>query len=113
MLRHAWGRAVADSGPLRFRSSFPDGSPVQALRRMAKKQITSKHCPVVAIIRKKGSVDADSSVAFDALSPHQVHVLIVLTGNGNDRYTKVRGYDYIINITWAANRESNPTWLPP
>ena len=36
----------------------------------------------------------------------------MLTGNGNERYTKVRGYDYIINATWAANHESNPTWLP-
>ena len=78
---------------------------------MAKKQITSKHCPVVAIIWKKGSIGADSTVAIGAVDD-AVHVLIVLTGNGNDRYTKVCGYDYIINVTWAANHESNPTWLP-
>ncbi len=42
-----------------------------------------------------------------------VRVLVILTGNGNDRYIHSDAYDFLLCVTWGSNHETNPEWLPP
>ena len=57
--------------------------------------------PAVTIIWKNSS-------AWDA----NVRVLVVLTGNGNDRYIHSDAYDFLLCVTWGKSHETNPGWLP-
>ena len=46
----------------------------------------------------------------DAREDH-VSVLVVLTGNANDRYIHSDVYDFVVCVTWAHNHETDPDWL--
>ena len=47
-----------------------------------------------------------------APTSEKTDVLIVLTGNGNDRYLRSSSYHYIIVVTWKGDHKKAPYFLP-
>ena len=62
---------------------------------------TSARYPAVTSIWKK-----------EGARSQDVQVLVILTGNGNDRYIRSDVYDFVLCVTWGNNHETNPGWLP-
>ena len=42
----------------------------------------------------------------------KMEFLVVLTGNGNDRYLRSSGYQYVITVTWGGDHKNIPHCLP-
>ena len=52
------------------------------------------------------------SSVHQPLSGKRLEVLLVLTGNANERFLPCHGYDFVCTLQWRANHASNPSWLP-
>ena len=84
--------------------NFPLGSAnFQQLRVLVKDTWRHHDVPVVATLWPRRS--QRQPVGTGAL-------LIVIMGNGNDRYARADNYDQTVCITWGSDHTTNPIWFP-
>ena len=81
-------------------AAFRFDAPMSQARHMVYDSWRQVSLPAVANVWRSRSARRNS-----------VTVLVVLTGNGNDRYIHSSAYDFVVTVTWDHNHETNPTWL--